>query len=144
MSGARRYKDLDCWKLANELKVGVYDLIEKSRAKQDFDFRDQIMSAASSGPSNLSEGFGHYRHKESARYARIAKASLTETHNHLADGIARRHWTAVEAAPLLTIATRAIGATAGWIRYLESTDTPPAYWEPKKKSRRTAPKKSHE
>jgi four helix bundle protein len=135
VSGARRYEDLDCWRLANELKIGVYDLLEKSPAKKDFEFRDQIMSAASSGPSNLAEGFGHYRHKESARYARIAKASLTETHNHLADGVARRHWTAVDAAPLLTMATRAIGATAGWIRYLESTDTPPAHWEPKKKAR---------
>ncbi len=136
MSGVRRYEDLDCWKLADELKTGVYDLLEKSRPKRTLEFRDQIMSAASSGPSNIAEGFGHYRHKESARYARIAKASLTETHNHIADGVARRYWTAVEATPLLAVATRAIGATAGWIRHLESTETPPAYWEKHKKTKR--------
>jgi len=124
MAGVRHYEDLDCWKLANELKVGVYQLMNNARAQRDFDFRNQIMAAASSGPSNIAEGFGYYRHKESARYARIAKASLTETHNHLNDGVARGHWTAVEAAPLLSMARRAIGATIGWIRYLERTDPP--------------------
>jgi four helix bundle protein len=126
VAGVRRYEDLECWKLANELKVGVYRLVDETRAKHDFDFRDQIRASASSGPSNLSEGFGYYRHKESARYARIAKASLMETHNHLTDGVARRYWTATDAAAFLTLATRAIKATTGWIRYLESTDAPPA------------------
>jgi four helix bundle protein len=93
--------------------------------------------AAASGPSNIAEAFGHYRHKESARYARIAKASLTETLNHLGDGVDRRFWTTTQAAPLLTIAKRAIGATIGWIRYLESTATPPAYWEQQKNRKRT-------
>ena len=115
-----------------QLKSGVYELVANSRARHDFDFRDQIRASASSGPSNIAEGFGYYRHKESARHARIAKASLTETHNHLADGVARRYWTDAEAMPLLTLATRAIGATIGWIRYLESTAAPRAYWESKR------------
>jgi four helix bundle protein len=125
MAGVNRYEDLECWKLANELKITVYRLVDGSRAKQDFEFRDQIRNSASSTTSNLAEAFGHYRHKDAARYARIAKASLMETHNHLGDGIARKHWTETDAAPLLTLATRAIKATTGWIRYLESTDPPP-------------------
>jgi four helix bundle protein len=98
----------------------VYEIIERSSAKRDFKFCDQLKDAASSGPANLSEAFGCFRHKESARYARIAKASLTETDNHVHDGVDRRRWTAVEAAPLFILAKRALGATTKWIRYLEN------------------------
>ena len=129
MAGVARYQDLECWKIADELKRRVYEIVDASTAKTDFRFRDQLMDAASSGPSNISEAFGCYRHKESARYARIAKASLTETHNHVTDGIHRRHWSAALAAPILILADRAIGATIGWIRYLETTKEPPAHWE---------------
>jgi four helix bundle protein len=69
MAGVRRYQDLDCWKLANELKLRVYEIIERSPAKHDFDFRDQLRDAASSGPSNISEAFGHHRHPDAARLA---------------------------------------------------------------------------
>ena len=84
----RRYQDLVCWQLANELKREVYRLLNESPSvRLDIRFTNQLRDSASSGPANLSEAFGCYRHKESARYARIAKASLTETHNHVCDGI---------------------------------------------------------
>ncbi len=142
VAGVRRYEDLACWQLANELKVRVYELIDKSGAKHDFDFRDQLKASTSSATSNIAEGFGYYRHKESARYARTAKASLTETHNHLNDGVERRYWTAVEVAELITLADRAIGATMGWIRYLETTETPPPHW--KGDTKRRTRKHDHE
>ena len=129
MAGVRRYEDLDCWKLANELKLRVYEIIERSAANHDFEFRDQLRDSASSGPSNLSESFAHYRHPDAARFARIAKSSLTETHNHLGDGVDRKFWTAEEVAPLLVLAKRAIGATTGWIRHLETSKAPDPYWK---------------
>jgi hypothetical protein len=63
VAGVTRYEDLDCWKLANELKLRVYEMIDASSAKQDFRFRDQLRAAVSSGPSNLAEAFGRDRHK---------------------------------------------------------------------------------
>jgi four helix bundle protein len=127
MAGVTRYEDLDCWKLANELKLRVYDLIERSPATRDFEFRDQLRDSASSGPSNISESFAHYRHPDAARLARIAKSSLTETHNHLGDGVDCKYWTATDAAPVLVLARRAIGATTGWIRHLETSKAPDPY-----------------
>lgn len=114
MAGVTRYQDLECWQLANELKRRVDELVDASPAKKDFRFRDQLIDAAASGPSNIAEGFSYYRHKEAAPYARIAKASLTETTNHLNDGVDRRHWKAEQIASLLELGERAIGATAGW------------------------------
>jgi hypothetical protein len=42
-------KDLECWQLANELKLQVYALVNNSQACRDFKFRDQIFDSARSG-----------------------------------------------------------------------------------------------
>lgn len=82
------------------------------------------MDSAASAPGNLSEGFGYFRHPEFAKHVRIANASLHETHNHLGDGVDRKHWTMNDAIPLQRLAKRAIGACNGLAAYLESTPTP--------------------
>jgi four helix bundle protein len=122
--GARHYWDLEAWQLADALKKIVFALIEHSAARRDREFCDQIRNAASSAPANLAEGFGAYRHPEFARYARIARASLHETHHHLADGADRRYWSADEARDAQKLADRAIGATTRLVRYWEQSDTP--------------------
>jgi four helix bundle protein len=122
--GVKRYEDLVAWQLANELKKKVYALVDSTSARDDRRFADQVKDAAASAPRNLSEGFGCYRHPEFARYTRVAKASLTETHNHLGDGVDRNHWTARQAVPLQELADRAIGACVRLLQYLESTDAP--------------------
>jgi len=120
----RRYSDLVAWQLANELKQKVYALIDQTAAREDRRFCDQLMDAAASAPRNLAEGFGCYRHPEFARYTRIAKSSLIETHNHLGDGVDRRYWSAQDAALLQSLADRATGACVRLMRHLESTDAP--------------------
>jgi four helix bundle protein len=122
--GVRRYQDLVAWQLANELKQHVYELLEKTTAKDDRKFCDQMKDSAASAPRNLAEGFGCYLHPDFARYTRVAKASLLETHNHVSDGADRRHWTRHDAAPLHDLADRAVGACVRLLRHLESTDAP--------------------
>jgi four helix bundle protein len=129
--GVRRYEDLVAWQLSNELKKNVYALIDRSAARSDRRFCDQVRDAAASGPSNLAEGFGSYRHPEFARYTRIAKASLAETHNHLGDGVDRRHWSRDDAEPLRHLADRAIGACVRLLQYLERTDAPGTHRRPR-------------
>jgi four helix bundle protein len=121
---ARRYQELVAWQLANELKQKVYALVDRSRALEDRRFCEQLKDSAASAPRNLAEGFGYYRHPEFAKYTRIAKASLIETHNHLADGVDRRHWSPREAAALQQLADRVVGACVRLLQYLESTDAP--------------------
>jgi len=122
--GVRRYRDLDAWQLADELKKKIYALVDGSGARDDRRFCDQIKNSAASAPTNLAEGFACYRHPEFARYVRIAKSSLTETHNRLGDGIDRRYWKPQEAQPLQDLADRAIGASVRLLSYLESSDAP--------------------
>jgi four helix bundle protein len=120
----RRYTELVAWQLANELKQKVYALVDQSGARDDRRFCDQVTDAAASAARNLAEGFACYGHREFARYTRIAKASLVETHHHLADGVDRRHWSPREAAALQELADRATGACVRLVRYLEATDAP--------------------
>jgi four helix bundle protein len=119
-----RYQDLACWRLANELKVHVYALVEKSRAQHDRKFCDQIRESAASAPANLSEAFGWFRHGAASRHARVARASLFETKNHLGDGVDRKYWTSVESEGLQRLANRAIAATTGWLEYLDNSKEP--------------------
>lgn len=121
---ARRYQELVAWQLANQLKQEVYALVDSTPAKNDRRFCNQIMDSAASAPSNLAEGFGCYRHPEFARYSRVARSSLIETHNHLGDGVDRHFWSPRETARLQVLADRATGATTRLIRYLETTDAP--------------------
>jgi four helix bundle protein len=67
---------LDAWTLANELKLGVYDLLRNSAAARDFEFRDQIRNAAASAPRNIAEGFGRFLPRDFSQYLRIANGSL--------------------------------------------------------------------
>jgi four helix bundle protein len=123
--GVRRYQDLVAWQLANELKIRVYELIDTSpTAMRDARFVAQIKDSASSGPTNIAEGFGAYDHPQAARYALIARSSLMETHNHLNDGVDRKHWSRSQAEDLQALATRAIAATTKWLAYLSTTDAP--------------------
>ena len=118
--GVRTYKELDAWRLANELKIGVYRLIAASAAERDFRFRDQLRDAAASAPRNIAEGFGRYLPRDFSQYLRIANGSLMETSNHLEDGCDRGYFTPRDVEPLLVLAKRASAASTRLIRYLQS------------------------
>jgi len=122
--GARTFTELDAWKLANQLKLGVYRLIRGGEVSRDFEFRDQIRNAAASAPRNIAEGFGRYAPRDFSHYLRIANGSLMETSNHLQDGVDRGYFTPEQIADLQTVARRASAATTHLIRYLQHASPP--------------------
>jgi four helix bundle protein len=81
MAGAKRFTDLAPWKRAHELQILCLELLKDPRVQRDFEFRDQLADAASSGPRNIAEGFGRYRPRENAQYVRVAKGSANEVHD---------------------------------------------------------------
>src|SRR5437773_12347900 len=80
---ARHFKELVCWQLSDELKNEVYAFTARSPASRDRDFCEDIRDSARSASSNISEGFGRYKHDDFANFLSIARASLMETQNHL-------------------------------------------------------------
>jgi four helix bundle protein len=122
--GVRSYTDLDAWRLANELKLGVYALIETDKVRRDEDFYRQIRNAASSAPRNIAEGFGRYQPAEFSQYLRIANGSLLETANHIQDGRDRGYFDTRSVEPLLALVRRASAATTRLLRYLRTARAP--------------------
>jgi four helix bundle protein len=118
MPGVRRFEDFDCWKLSNELKLAIYEVVERPHIKTDRDFCDQIRSAVASAPANIAEGFGRRSDAEFAHFLDIARGSLNECRNHLGDARDRNYIDERERAALNSLASRAVGAVAGLQRYL--------------------------
>jgi len=115
----RRYQDLDCWKLAAQVKRKVYAILARPDVAKDFKFCEQIRESARSAPSNIAEGFGRFRPAENARFCEYAKSSLMETDNHIVDALDMAYITKDEWKELSALTNRAIGATTKYIVYLK-------------------------
>ena len=68
MSGARSHEELIVWRLAYELKLGVYGLIRSGPITGDRDLVRQLRGASSSAPRLIAEGYGRYFPREFSRY----------------------------------------------------------------------------
>ena len=131
MAGWKEIGDIAAWRLARDLKVRVDQLLNRPAIKQRRRLSDQLSDAARSGPANIAEGFGKYGNKEFARFARIAKGSLVEVINHLVDLGDQRLISEDELVATEYAARKALKATVGLIRHLESTPDPPRPTKPK-------------
>jgi len=109
---------LDCWKLATELKLGIYDVLERPHVRTDLDFCKDARDAARSAPANIAEGFGRRTDPDFAHFLDIARGSLNECRNHLGDARDRNYINEDERSALDSLACRAVGAVAGLQRYL--------------------------
>ena len=125
MSGAKDFRELACWQLANEFKIRIYRVVERPAVRRDFKFADQIRDAAASAPRNIAEGFGRRTHADFAHYLDIARGSLMESQNHLCDGVDRGHLTAAERDEMILLGKRAGSAIAALQRYLRNNPNPP-------------------
>lgn len=121
---ARDFTELVAWQLSDELRRFVLAIIARPAVARDFKFCDQCKDAARSAPSNIAEGFGRYRHKDFARFLRIAVGSLKETRDHMIDGHQSGYITAEELAQSTRLVKRSTAACAALIRYLASTPDP--------------------
>jgi four helix bundle protein len=118
VAGARHFTELDCWKLADELKVAPYRFSNRRAVQRDLSYREQLREAAASAPRNIAEGFGRRTNVDFARFLDIARGSLMECQNHLKDGVDRGHLDSTESAALISLAKRASGAVAALQRHL--------------------------
>jgi len=75
---AMGFEDLEIWKMAREIVKDVYLDFGSCR---DFEFRNQINSAAISIMNNIAEGHGRESKKEFHQFLNIAKSSCNEVKN---------------------------------------------------------------
>jgi four helix bundle protein len=89
---ARRYEDLDAWRLADRLRQEIIALTETGSASLDFRFRDQTRDAASSAARNIAEGFGRFRPRDFLRFMQFSISSTMEASDLITDGIEREYF----------------------------------------------------
>jgi len=120
MPVAKRYQDLICWQLADELEQLVFAQTATGPASKDFKFRDQIRDSSSSATRNMAEAFGRFWPADHAKFLTIARASLMETHNSAGAGFKKGYFTAENTDKMQRLAARSGKAATGLIRYLDS------------------------
>jgi four helix bundle protein len=104
--GARNYRDLDAWRLADEIRAKVIAITSTPPASRDFKYCDQIRGAAASVSANIAEGFARRSPGDFARFLSIAKGSLLETQDRLRDGVDRQYLATDRAVELLRLTAR--------------------------------------
>jgi len=124
VAGLRSFKDFAAWQLAYALRRAVRPLCCRALQEKDFTLHRQIREAARSATRNIAEGFGRFRHRDFARFVRIAKASEVELLDHFNEAFDSGYVSDAERQHLEHAAKKAIKAANGLIRYLESTPDP--------------------
>jgi four helix bundle protein len=124
MAGAKRYQDLICWQLADELETLVFAVTEHGAASKDFKFRDQIRDSSSSAARNMAEGFARFLPADHANFLRIARSSLMETHNSARRGFKHGYFSAEDTDRMQRLCARAGKAATRLMLYLESQIPP--------------------
>jgi four helix bundle protein len=122
MAGWKDFREIAAWRLSHDVKCRVDAFLERPDVQRKYRFRDQLADSARSAPGNIAEGFGRFGNKE---FARIAKGSLIEVLNHMIDSQDQRLITRDELLIHEHAIRRALKATVGLIRHLESTPDPP-------------------
>lgn len=82
-SGRRGFEDLECYKLALHVVVGVQQLIKNLPPEEKFDLIAQIRRSSKSVTANIAEGYGRYHYLDSLYKYSIARGELNETLSHL-------------------------------------------------------------
>jgi four helix bundle protein len=75
---AKSFEDLEIWTMAREI---VRDVYKDFAACRDFEFRNQINSAAISIMNNIAEGHGREGKREFHQFLNISKSSCNEVKN---------------------------------------------------------------
>jgi four helix bundle protein len=125
MAGWKDFREIAAWHHSREVKRQVYGFLARDDVKRKYKYCEQLADAARSAPSNIAEGFGRFGNKEFARFSRIAKGSLEEVLNHLIDAHDQQLLSSDELALHERRIRKALKATIGLIRHLESTTDPP-------------------
>ena len=113
------FEELEAWKECRKLRQMISNLIKSFPEYEKFRLTDQILRSSKSSCANISEGHGRYHYQENIQFCRIARGSLSETHNHLTDALDEKYITKEEFeihVNQVKLCTRLLN---GYINYLE-------------------------
>lgn len=113
------FMDLDVWKECRKLRQAISALCKKIPNDEKYKLIDQILRSSRSTCANISEGHGRYHYQENIQFCRIARGSLSETHNHLTDALDEKYISIEEYNLQVEQINTCIRLINGYINYLE-------------------------
>jgi len=115
------FRDLEVWKKARELALGVYKLTADGPLAKDFGLRDQMRRAVVSICSNIAEGNERNTDRDTVRFLCMAKGSTSELMSQadIASGVG--YLGSGEAKKLIAACEEVSGMLGGLIKYREQS-----------------------
>lgn len=118
---AKRFEDLDAWKVARELANLIYALAKTSEMSRDFGFRDQIQRAAVSVMNNVAEGFERGSNKDFAKFLFISRGSVGEVRSMLYLALDQKYISEEQFEKTILLCVRESQLCWGLIKHLQKT-----------------------
>ena len=116
---------MEVWQLADRIRRAVAALVARPSVRGDYDFCKQALTAARSACRNTAEGFYRFGHPEFAHFVNIARGSLGELLETVADARLSNYLTGDECDALENRIQHAIAAASSLYTHLITTPTPP-------------------
>ncbi len=86
-----RFEDLGVWQLSSAFSAEIASLVRTFPKQERFELADDLLRSARSIPSNIAEGFGRFHFAEKIQFYNIAKGSVLEVQNHLAEAMNNKY-----------------------------------------------------
>ena len=115
-----RFEDIEAWQIARELTKAIYQATRREMFAKDFGLKDQITRAAGSVMHNIAEGVDSGSNAEFLRFLRYSQRSCSEVQSQLYVAIDQDYIDNTIFDTLYDLASRAHGATGGFIKYLKN------------------------
>jgi len=80
---AKRFEDLEVWRKAHQLVLGIYKLTRSFPTEEKYGLVSQMRRTAVSIPTNIAEGFKKRTLKDKSNFYNIAQGSLEELRYYL-------------------------------------------------------------
>lgn len=113
------FMELDVWKECRKLRQMVSALCKKFPSDEKYKLTDQILRSSKSPCANIAEGHGRYHYQENIQFCRIARGSVTETHNHLTDALDEKYILEEEYTTIVEQIHSCIRLINGYINFLQ-------------------------
>ena len=118
MAGAKHFKELIAWQLADQLRVEIFKFTSRPAFTRELKLRSQTEDAANSVCRNIGEGFGG-SHAEFARFLRISRRSMNELQDAFRSAELKNYVTDADLAAARQLMRRLYPAISRLIAYLD-------------------------
>jgi 2-aminomuconate deaminase len=122
MATIKKFTELECWQLANELERKVFLQLNDGTLFKDFALKDQINRSVGSIPDNIAEGFGRGGRNEFVQFLSIARASASELQSQLTRCFNRSHFSKEVYDELFELADKTGNKIGSFIQYLNQSE----------------------